>query len=336
MSVLLSICIPTFNRADYLKESVEAIIEQLSPDLQAIVEICISNNASTDGTHDLVQNLIHSNPTIAISYRRNETNMGPDWNFFQAMSMARGEFSWLFGDDDGLVRNAIPRILELVKENKQVGLFLFNRINCDINLRELSNQDFLRPDIGTTCFDFSDPIQEKYYYTMCRSLGGLLSFISSVVYKTEAVKNQEFDETFIGSAYSFLFFWYKFLKRGNKLFYVREYLIKCRHGLPSFGSGYRRTMLDFKGFLFIKDKLFVNDSAGQDFIEVLKYEWPIEDLLTIYCKIDLNEWNMEVKPRLKIVGWTDREISFIEKMGNAPGLYKSRLKERLKAVLKRG
>ena len=51
-NLILSICIPTYNRVGLLKESINAIIEQKNTFDINNIEIVISDNASTDGTKE--------------------------------------------------------------------------------------------------------------------------------------------------------------------------------------------------------------------------------------------------------------------------------------------
>lgn len=51
--ILVSICIPTFNSAKYIKKSIISICQQT----YANIEIIIGDNASTDGTSDIVQGI---------------------------------------------------------------------------------------------------------------------------------------------------------------------------------------------------------------------------------------------------------------------------------------
>ena len=58
---LLSICIPTYNRAEYLKKTLESIVWQrdfLSKD----VEVVISDNCSTDDTASVVAKFVEKYP----------------------------------------------------------------------------------------------------------------------------------------------------------------------------------------------------------------------------------------------------------------------------------
>jgi len=332
MSIVLSVCIPTYNRAEYLKYNVDkllTLIKGLGPNQ---VEICVSNNDSTDHTEALIKNYITDNPDIRIIYNKNETNLGPDWNYHHAMNMASGEYSILLGDDDYFADNALTRIFELINSDIEFDLLLFNKSLVSVDLKLIKKTSYLREDIGSQVFDFSNPLVEKYYYTLCRTLGGVFSFISSLVYKTEAIRLIEFDESFIGCIYSFLGYTFPYLKGGRKLFFLNEYLINCRYGLPSFGSGYKRIFLDLKGYSFLKEKLFVNDDAGIEFINVLKYEWPLNHLLQAYCYMDENEWKLTFRPLLLNIGWNEEDISFIEKIGSTPNLYQSKFKQKLKKL----
>ena len=56
MNYELSICIPTYNRAEYLKEALDSIIKQINDTNRDKVEICISDNASEDNTKELIEN----------------------------------------------------------------------------------------------------------------------------------------------------------------------------------------------------------------------------------------------------------------------------------------
>lgn len=332
MAIVLSICIPTYNRAEYLKYNIDKLLTLIKELASDQVEICVSNNASSDHTEELVKNYISDNPDIRIIYNKNETNLGPDWNYHHAMNMATGEYSLLLGDDDYFADNALKRIFELINSDIEFDLLLFNKTLVNVDLSLIKQVSYLRHDIDSQVFDFSKPLVEKYYYTVCRTLGGVFSFISSLVYKTEAIRLIKFDESFIGCIYSFLGYTFPYLKDGRKLYFLNEYLINCRYGLPSFGSGYKRIFLDLKGYSFLREKLFSNDDAGIEFISILKYEWPLSHLLQAYCSMDNDEWNLTFRPILLNIGWAEHDILFIEKIGNTPNLYQSKFKQKLKKL----
>ena len=87
----VSIGIPTFNRADLLRRSIESALGQDYPN----IEVLVSDNASTDETPAICQGL-----GDRIKYFRQSINLGPLTNFSKVLEMASGEFFMWLGDDD--------------------------------------------------------------------------------------------------------------------------------------------------------------------------------------------------------------------------------------------
>lgn len=93
---LVSIGIPTFNRAASLRRSVLSVLKQDYSN----IEILISDNASVDETPDVCQVLCLADNRI--KYMRQSHNMGACENFNQVLNDATGEFFMWLGDDDWL------------------------------------------------------------------------------------------------------------------------------------------------------------------------------------------------------------------------------------------
>ena len=89
---LVSICLPVHNDADTVGETISSLLGQSHPDF----EIIVSDNASTDGTREVVASF--RDPRIR--YRRNETNVGafPNWNL--AIRDACGDHIAVYHADD--------------------------------------------------------------------------------------------------------------------------------------------------------------------------------------------------------------------------------------------
>ena len=110
MHYKISICIPTYNRAACLQVLLDSIFSEKTP-----VEICISNNASTDNTEKLVRE--YQNKYHNIVYFRSDNNVGFDRNCLQVVSLAHAEYCWLMGDDDRIKEGAIDYILNILSAN---------------------------------------------------------------------------------------------------------------------------------------------------------------------------------------------------------------------------
>jgi abequosyltransferase len=117
----LSICIPTHHgRATTLEEAIDSVRDQASGHEAPIIEICVSDNASADGTAELMDRL-SGNSEIPVRYSRNQTDLGPAQNTLRAVEMARGEYCWILSSDDLLAAGAIGRVLELLDQHPSVS-----------------------------------------------------------------------------------------------------------------------------------------------------------------------------------------------------------------------
>lgn len=110
---LLTIAIPTYNRARYLEELLSSLFDQLIAEPR--VELIVSDNASPDETPELVEEFRKRG--LQLRYIRNETNIGSDANFLQCFEQALGKYVWLFGDDDILDPGALNKIVDIISRD---------------------------------------------------------------------------------------------------------------------------------------------------------------------------------------------------------------------------
>jgi glycosyltransferase involved in cell wall biosynthesis len=121
MSIKLSICIPTYNRAPYLTSQLSKIYSQLEKfNLFDSVEVIVSNNASSDNTNQCIREFL----TKGLIYHEQVENIGPDANFFTLFEMASGEYIWLLGDDDSFTEDIIEFIINTTQNNQLDYLYL--------------------------------------------------------------------------------------------------------------------------------------------------------------------------------------------------------------------
>ncbi|NLE04431.1 MAG: glycosyltransferase family 2 protein [Crenarchaeota archaeon] len=126
---LLSICIPTYNRRTTLERLLGLIIEQLTDDIIQNLEICISDNNSSDDTVEYIENLIDNYKGI-LKFSRNNQNYGATYNALKVYQMATGYYIWPMGDDDIIVDNAIPELLNFLSNNMDldyIGMKCFDQ-----------------------------------------------------------------------------------------------------------------------------------------------------------------------------------------------------------------
>lgn len=97
-AIKVTVAIPTYNRADFLRQTLAGIAEQQFP--RDHFEVLVIDNNSTDHTRAVVEEFAGTRP--APRYLREE-KQGLDYARNRAIAEARGEVI-VFGDDDILVR----------------------------------------------------------------------------------------------------------------------------------------------------------------------------------------------------------------------------------------
>jgi acetyltransferase-like isoleucine patch superfamily enzyme len=123
---LLSICIPTYNRADTLEKTLKSFTSDPYFHKSDLVEITISDNCSTDHTAEVAKYYTDLFP-YKIIYRRTPSNLA-DENFERVLRQARGQFRKLQNDSFGIqtgLLECLVRILSSLQETKPV-IFLVN------------------------------------------------------------------------------------------------------------------------------------------------------------------------------------------------------------------
>ena len=128
----LSICIPTFNRAEHLADCLNSII-LCNSQSELKFQVCVSDNNSSDETKNVVH---HAQSFIDIKYHKNTSNIGIPRNFLNVVSMADGEFIWLIGDDDLIMPNAISELYELLYGHPSVDFFYVNSFHLNTEFLE--------------------------------------------------------------------------------------------------------------------------------------------------------------------------------------------------------
>ncbi len=119
---LLSICVSTYNRAEWLKACLENL-NHLLPKPSEEIEILVCDNASQDNTSEVVKPYL-TRPDF--NYFRNEKNVGMLGNLRVTAHKAKGEYIWILGDDDLVMPDCIQNIIEVIRSNPNTALIYLN------------------------------------------------------------------------------------------------------------------------------------------------------------------------------------------------------------------
>ncbi|MFP5236272.1 MAG: glycosyltransferase family 2 protein [Acidobacteriota bacterium] len=193
---LLSICIPTYNRAVFLAECLESLA-LFDAALWDNVEIVVSDNASTDNTKEVVERY---RDRIPIRYFRNATNIGGERNFFAAARHGLGEYVWVFGDDDILQEPAVASALQYIGIGFDLIVLNYSVWSRGMDI-ELRSRGIARTEVA---------IHDNANAALA-SLGLHLGYISSVVVKRSIFLSapEEEYEQFVEYGFSHLYSTYR-------------------------------------------------------------------------------------------------------------------------------
>lgn len=112
---LVSICVPTFNSAAYLREALDSLLAQSYPNCEFIV----SDNASSDGTVEILREYAGTN---GLRLLLNDVNVGAGGNFNRLVESAAGEFIAIYHADDRYEPTIVAESVAMFMENSTVGL----------------------------------------------------------------------------------------------------------------------------------------------------------------------------------------------------------------------
>ena len=110
--VKVSICIPTYNRSDYLQYSVNSVLKQTYTDF----ELIICDDGSTDNTPEVVTSWNDSR----IRYLRHAENIGRSRNMRSGFDAALGEYFIKFDDDDALTSEFLAKTVAVLDSHPEI------------------------------------------------------------------------------------------------------------------------------------------------------------------------------------------------------------------------
>jgi len=117
----LLIAIPSFNEYEYLKNSLNTLIPQIS-ELEKEVDLYLIDNNSSDETSSQVTKLFNNYPNCF--YVKNNKNIGLYLNQLKCLNIKGYEYQMVLGSDDVLIPNAVNTILEYIEKDNFSILYL--------------------------------------------------------------------------------------------------------------------------------------------------------------------------------------------------------------------
>ena len=146
---MLTICIPTYNRAEKIRERLLELLPQIGNE----VEVLIIDNGSNVFVENAISDLIENRKNIKVI--RNKFNIGMSANIARCIEVCETKWLWLLGDDDAVLPGALNDILNDTTHAGDDVCYIKYSSYCGANKKdEVLNIDHLltHPQSG---FDFT-------------------------------------------------------------------------------------------------------------------------------------------------------------------------------------
>lgn len=152
---IVSVLMPAYNVKDYIKDAITSILNQSLADL----ELLIVDDASTDGTYEVMREFSQQDSRIKIFRNNSKQGISKNRNFL--IKQAQGEFiAWQDSDDIAEI-DRLDAQVKFMRDNPEVGicggnLIFFDKTNKEISLRKYNSLD---KDLRSSIFKFSPVAQ---------------------------------------------------------------------------------------------------------------------------------------------------------------------------------
>jgi hypothetical protein len=121
----LSVVVPNYNHANYLRENLESLLQQSVQPL----EIIVIDDCSTDNSMAVLEEVSQKHPLV--TFCRNEKNLGVNSTLNRGLELARGEYVYFFGADDRTLPGFFEKALSLLARHPEAGLCFPNPASFD-------------------------------------------------------------------------------------------------------------------------------------------------------------------------------------------------------------
>lgn len=223
--VRFSLCIPQYNRIEFLLKSLEIIAGQTYDN----IEICISDDASTDDTQQQIAKL-QPNYRYPIVFHRHEKNVGFDANLRKSLELASGDYLMLLGNDDTLATpESAAQIIQFLTENNSPAIGFCNyydEANPAAVYRRASVSGVIGADVDTAL---------KYYRSF--------SFVAGVIFRRDIFQAHNTSKV-DGSVYVQMYLAARIISSGEPFFMIETpHVVKDIQMGGSMANSYRDVLI---------------------------------------------------------------------------------------------
>ena len=159
---LVSICIPNYNNAEYIGESIQSALDQTYEN----IEIIVCDNESTDNSWEIIS----SYSDERISKFKNISNLGMVGNFREVLSKANGKYVTFLCSDDLLLPDTVEKLACLLNNDIEIS-FAFGNVK------------YTGTRIGQTNYKFNSPFAAGDWLKKSIKSGKNLTYLAGTLFR---------------------------------------------------------------------------------------------------------------------------------------------------------
>ena len=294
MNPRLSICIPVYNFAKFIPETLESIISQDGIDE---IELLVVDGASTDNTEVVIRH--YQTLCSYLRYVRLPEKGGIDRDIARTVEHATGDYCWMFSGDDIMQDNALRRVLRQIESN--CDLYLAKHLECTVDMTVVNEWPVLNTE-REEIFDLKDRETRLRYFGLAINTEAFFSFMSGLIVRRETWNRVPLNEDFVGSCWAHAARLMELMQTGLRVKYLAAPYLNRRGDNDSFMAGgmVNRFRIAIEGYHRMADTFFGHDSVeAQHIRRVIRYEFGLGMLITakLVCKL-----NPEVESKTMLDG----------------------------------
>ena len=149
-NILLSICIPAYNRPVWFRRALKSIIDN-TDNSRNLIEVIVSDDSDNDECSIITQETLTTS-NITYRYEHNQPKLGMAANWNNSIQLASGKYVLVLHDDDFLLNNGINKIIKAIRNNQEeypvilLGVYVVNEQEKVIKKQLFKRKLYLPPE----------------------------------------------------------------------------------------------------------------------------------------------------------------------------------------------
>lgn len=286
-------------------------MDSVLPNLTDEVEVVILDGGSTDDTGLVVAQRRHGVPQL--KYHRQEFRGGIDRDIAKVISLAQGEYCWLFSADDIMRPGAVNKVLTHVQSAHDI--YLCEHTLCDYEMHPIKEHPIFNHITTSEIFDLGNIVQRQRYFREARTSEAFFSFMSCPIFqKALWDKAKGIPESFYETCWALAGRFLSLAPDGLIIHYLGESLLYKRSGNDTFleHGVVNRLRITVEGFAHISETIFGKESFENHNIKrVLRNERTLPHLLGIKLQVATSPQKDQMNALYNIVFKHYSDVGFV-------------------------